>query len=479
VRRKIQGCSASRCRAPATRWHVAVPRNINLARSGSRMAQNDTGLPSELVERLTRPFGHFFRIEAASGLLLLGAAVVALVLANSPVSAAFLGFWQIPIGLHFGSLDFSRTLQHWINDGLMSLFFFVVSLELKRELVLGELRHLRVAALPFAGALGGMLIPVLLYVALIGGQPGSHGWGTVMATDTAFVVGCLALFGARIPASLRLFLLSLAIFDDVGAILVVAIGYGGPMDWSALLGAAVGLAAVAGAARIGIRSIPVYFLAGVVVWLCFDASGVHATVSGVLLGLMTPSRAWVRDARLRGILTRLLTYPTGERWSGDSRERRDLRRAGVALTEALSPVERLEILIHPWASFAIMPLFALANAGVDISAADVGQPVSVAVVAGLVAGKPVGVMLFSFLAVQSRLASRPSELGWWYLLAGSFLTGIGFTMSLFIAGLAYSATMLDAAKIGILTGSVCSATVGLLILSWLTLRKGPEGAREA
>jgi NhaA family Na+:H+ antiporter len=435
------------------------------------MNQEDTGLPPEIADRFTEPFARFLRIEAAAGGMLLLATCTALILSNSALSTPFLAFWETPIGLHFGSLDFSRSLRHWINDALMTLFFFVVALELKRELVLGELRNLRMAALSLAGALGGMFVPAALYLALMSGQPGAHGWGTVMATDTAFVIGCLALFGSRIPPTLRLFLLSLAIFDDVGAILIVALGYGQELNWTALGLAMVGLAVVAGCARLGIRSIPIYFLIGGVIWLCFDASGIHPTITGVVLGLMTPTRIWVSDERLRAILDRVLSYPKGGHWTGNTIERRDLRRAGTAVTESLSPVERLEIMLHPWVGFTIMPIFALANAGIAISGADIGQPVSVAIFAGLVIGKPIGVLSFSWLAVRLGPATRAFGLSWPLLAAGGFLTGIGFTMSLFIAGLAYAPAMLNAAKIGILAGSAVSAAAGLLMLMWLASRK--------
>lgn len=433
--------------------------------------QRGTNLPDEIADRFTQPFARFLKIEAASGILLFLAALAALSLANSPWSASFLAFWETPIGLHFGGLDFSRSFRHWINDGLMTFFFFVIALELKRELTLGELRNVRTAALPFAGALGGMIIPVCLYLGLMTGRPGAHGWGTVMATDTAFVIGCLALFGSRIPPSLRLFLLSLAVFDDVGAITVVAVGYGGSLNWFALVLGMLGLAVVASFARLGIRSSPVYLLLGGVIWLCFDASGIHATITGVVLGLMTSTRVWVRDARLRSILERVLSYPTGEHWSGDSANRRDLRQAGIAVSELLSPVERLEIMLHPWAGFVIMPIFALANAGVAISAGDIGRPVFVAIFAGLVFGKPVGVLVFSWLAIRLRLATRTASLSWPFLTAGAFLTGIGFTMSLFIAGLAYTPEVLNAAKLGIFAASIFSAAAGLLILVWLTHHK--------
>ena len=432
------------------------------------MHNDSTGLPPEFADRFTEPFARFLKIEAAAGGMLLIATVTALILSNSAWSTPFLAFWEIPIGLHFGSLDFTRSLRHWINDGLMTLFFFVVALELKRALVLGELRDLRAAALPFSGALGGMLIPVCVYVLLMWGQPGMHGWGTVMATDTAFVIGCLALLGSRIPPTLRLFFLSLAIFDDVGAIAVVAISYSDALNWVPLSLAVLGLSAVAGFARLGIRSVPFYFLLGGVIWLCFDASGIHATITGVILGLMTPTHGWVSDERLRAVLSRALSHPTGDFWSGDTTERRDLLRAGTALTETLSPVERLEIMLHPWVGFMVMPIFALANAGVEIHGADLGQPVSAAIFAGLAFGKPIGVLTFSWLAVRLGIASRALRLSWPLLAAGSLLTGIGFTMSLFIADLAYDPAVLNAAKIGILAASTVSAAAGLMMLLWLT-----------
>ena len=425
-------------------------------------------LPHEAADTLARPFARFLKIEAAAGALLFLAVLLALGLANSPWHRVFLDFWETRIGLTFGSWDFSRSLRHWVNDGLMTLFFFVLSLELKREIVLGELRNPRQVALPLAGAVGGMVVPVAMYLALMSGESGLHGWGTVMATDTAFVIGCLALFGNRVPPTLRLFLLSLAIFDDVGAILVVALGYGEALNWSALGLGLLGIGAVASASRLGIRSVPVYSLLGVGIWLSVDASGVHATIAGVILGLMTPTRVWVSDARLRGILGRLLAHPAGEHWSGDTTERHDLLQAGAAVTESVSPVERLEMILHPWVGFAIIPIFALANAGMTFQGADFQQTVTLAVIAGLVLGKPIGVLGFSWLAVRSGIAVLAPGLSWPFIVAGSFLAGIGFTMSVFIADLAFDATMLNAAKLGILSGSAFAATIGTLILLQLT-----------
>ena len=433
----------------------------------------NAALPRERADRFTKPLGRFLKIEAAAGAALLVATCAALILSNSGWSKAFLSVWEIPVGFQLGSVTFSRSLQHWLNDGFMTIFFFVVALELKRELVLGELRGWRKAALPCAGAIGGMVVPASIYVALMANKPGLQGWGTVMATDTAFVIGGLAMLGSRIPTILRLFLLSLAIFDDVGAILVVAIGYGAAVAWSALAVAGLVLAVVFAAARLGIRSIPVYFLLGGMVWLAFDASGIHPTIAGVLLGLMTPARGWVSDDRLRAILGRVLAYPQGDHWSGDTADRAHLRQAGRATREVISPLEQLEMKLHPWVGFAIMPVFALANAGVPVPSAAVYEPVSGAIFASLVLGKPIGVVAMSWLAVRLGLATRPAPLSWPFLCAGALLTGIGFTMSLFIAGLAYSPTLLNAAKIGIFCGSAVSAAAGLSALLWLSRKQQP------
>lgn len=435
------------------------------------MEDNLSRLPKEFADRFTKPFSRFVRIESAAAVILLVFTLGALTLSNSPWSRDFMALWETPVGLHLGSFEFSRSLQHWINDGLMTLFFFVVALELKRELVLGELRNLHMASLSFAGALGGMVVPAVLYIALQHGEPGAYGWGTVMATDTAFLVGCLAVLGSRIPSSLRVFLLSLAIFDDIGAILVVAIGYGGELNWVAIALAVLGLASILGVAHVGIRSVPVYFLIGGFVWLAMDASGIHATITGVLLGLMTPTREWVSNTRLHAILDRLVARPRGS-MSETASDRKDLVLAGVATREALSPVERLEMALHPWVGFAIMPIFAFANAGIPLSVSDLGGSVTLAIFAGFALGKPVGVLAVSWLAVRLGIATRPPDLSWGLIAAGGLLTGIGFTMALFIADLAFGQDLLGAAKLGILSASAVSAAGGIVALAWLT-RKRP------
>jgi NhaA family Na+:H+ antiporter len=340
-------------------------------------------------------------------------------------------------------------------------------LELKRELVLGELRNPRVAALSVAAALGGMLVPAAVYLMLQWGQAGQRGWGTVMATDTAFVIGCLALLGSRIPQGLRVFMLSMAIVDDIGAILVVAIGYSSNVAWGALVLAAIGVAIVRAMAMLGFRGFPLYFLVGGFIWLAVDASGVHATVTGVILGLMTPARRWVSDGRLYAILDRVVAHPGGNGGSGDTKDRQTLQVAEIAARETLSPVERLDIAMHPWVGFVILPLFALANAGVPMTLSGLGSPVAIAVFAGFVLGKPIGVLTFSWLAVRSGIATRPSDLSWGLVAGGGLLAGIGFTMALFIANLAFSQSLIDAAKLGIFLASVVSAVAGAALLAWL------------
>ena len=427
-----------------------------------------TRLPKELLDRLTKPFARFLAIEAAAGAILLLFTVAALVLSNSPWAHSFLSAWETQIGFQVGAWELARSLRDWINDGLMTLFFFLVSLELKRELVLGELRNPRMAALSISAALGGMLVPAALYLMIQAGQPGQHGWGTVMATDTAFVIGCLALLGSRIPQKLRVFMLSLAIVDDIGAILIVAIGYSSHIAWHALALAALGIAVVRAMAAFGFRGFPLYFLMGAFIWVAVDASGIHATVTGVILGLMTPARRWVSDDRLYAILKQVIAHPVSDEGSGDTKDRETLQVAEIAARETLSPVERLEIALHPWVGFVIMPLFALANAGVPISMDNLGGPVTIAIFVGFVVGKPVGVLSFSWLAVRSGIAMRPPELSWGSLAGGGMLAGIGFTMALFIANLAFSESLIGSAKLGILLASVVSAVAGLALLTWAT-----------
>ena len=312
-----------------------------------------------------------------------------------------------------------------------------------------------------------MVIPAGLYLAGQLGQPGERGWGIPMATDIAFVVGCLAVLGTRVPQSLRIVLLSLAIADDIGAILVIAIGYTSHLDLAMLFLGLLGLGAVRGLARLGVRSVPIYCIVGVLIWWTFHESGVHATIAGVLLGLLTPAQSWISTGRLYAFLQQFSRYIHGERWSGAGKYQQAVQAIEVAARETLSPLERLEIALHPWVSFVIMPLFALANAGVAINFSDFRDPVAVAVMVGLGVGKPIGIVSFSWLAVRLGIAKLPDGVNWRVLAAGGILAGIGFTMALFIASLALEGALLNAAKVGILSVSALCAVIGSLLLFWL------------
>lgn len=432
------------------------------------MPPSASRLPKEPADRLTAPFMRFLRIEAMAGAALFLATLLAIATANSPLANLHEAIWSTHVGIVAGGLEFGRTLKEWVNEGLMTLFFFVIALELKRELVLGDLRDPHAAAFPVAAAVGGMAVPAALFLVIAGDGPGGGAWGVVMSTDTAFVIGCLAVLRDRVPTSLRLFLLALAIVDDIGAILVVAIAYGESLNAIALALAGTGLLVVAGAARLGVRPFPFYFALGGGIWLALDASGLHATMAGVILGLMTPARSWVSDVRLHAILDRVVAQPPGRNWAGDKAARADLHRAGVATREALSPIEQLETALHPWVAFGVLPLFALANAGIPLEAANHDPALLSAVVVGFVVGKPVGVLVFSLLVVRLGVGLRPPDLSWPLLAAGAMLTGIGFTMALFIADLAVGPDLAKAVKAGILGASVLSAVFGFSVIVWAT-----------
>jgi NhaA family Na+:H+ antiporter len=409
------------------------------------------------VGRLVEPIVRFLHVESSGGLVLLACTALALLLANLPVVAtAYESFWKTRAGFSVGDFRLYEPLLQWINDGLMSLFFLVVGLEIKREVVSGELSDPRKALLPLVAAVGGMVVPAGLYALGVWGGDGAHGWGVPMATDIAFVVGFLTLLGPRVPNSLKVLLLTLAIADDIGSVLVIAVAYSSGIQLVPLVLAAGGLALVALLLRLGVRSLIVYVPLAAAVWLGFFESHVHPTVAGVLLGLLAPARPdggrpapldIIADlyARLRGIQ----------------------RGTPPAPPDLSSPAERLEGALHPWVAFVIMPVFALANAGVPVRLDTLATPVALAVVAGLVLGKPLGIVLFSWAAVRLRLARLPDGVSWKVMAGAGCLAGIGFTMSLFIAGLAFeerAPDLLDEAKIGVLLGSAVSAVLGCLLL---------------
>jgi NhaA family Na+:H+ antiporter len=431
-----------------------------------------------LVERVLRPVQEFAHKESGSGVLLLGCTAVALVLANSPWSGAYRHLWESYATVGVGDFAIRETLQHWINDGLMAVFFLVVGLEIKREVLVGELASLRRAALPLAAALGGMVVPALFYLTLNAGGPGEAGWGIPMATDIAFALGVLALLGSRVPFALKVFLAALAIVDDIGAVLVIALFYTANVSLVALGWGAACLALLVGCNRAGLRHPAPYAIIGLALWLAFLESGVHATVAGVLLAFTIPARTRI-DAqefltRSRGALDRFAAAGVGEVNVLTSREHQSLLHAVESVAEeAQAPLQRLEHRLHGVVSFGIMPLFALANAGVPLTGAAtaLSSPVALGIVLGLLLGKPIGVTLFAWLSVRSGFAERLSGVSWRALHGAGWLAGIGFTMSLFIAGLAFDdPRQLTTAKIGILAASLCAGLMG-----WILLRNPSRG----
>ncbi|MBW7906950.1 MAG: Na+/H+ antiporter NhaA [Phycisphaerae bacterium] len=443
---------------------------------------NDRLFPGRPIERLLAPVQRFLRVEASSGIVLVACTVLALLLANSPLGDEMEALWHLSCQIGIGQWVLAKDLHHVVNDGLMAIFFFVVGLEIKREMVAGELRNPRHAALPIVAALGGMLIPAALFVLLawLLHLPATihRGWAIPMATDIAFVVGVLALFGSRVPFSLKIMLLSLAIVDDLGAVLIIAFVFTEQISWAALALAAAGFGLTYGLNRVGVRNVPVYVLVGAGIWLAVLKSGVHPTVAGVMLGLLTPASAWIGNATLTEVVEDLMRRLRGGRGEGGRRDagghsdddelHSALDRARLAMRESVSPLNRLEHGLHPWVAFVIMPVFALANAGVEINVSSATDPLAYAIAAGLLIGKPLGIVGFSYLAVKAGFAQLPTGTSWLMLIGGGCLAGIGFTMAIFLATLSLPANEIDAGKIGILGGSLLSTVAGAAILLFAT-----------
>lgn len=436
-----------------------------------------------MARAVTAPVERFLAVEASSGIVLLVAAVLALLLANSPWREAYEAFWGAPLGLRLGPWAFERDLRWWVNDGLMAIFFFVVGLEIRREIHRGELSELRRAALPLAAAAGGMLAPAAIYLALNAGQPTAAGWGVPMATDIAFAVGVLALLGERVPPALRILLLSLAVVDDLGAILVIALFYSEGVRVGALGLAAMGLVVILLLQAFGVRAPLLYLPAALTAWAGTYAAGVHPTIAGVLVGMLTPVRAWLAPERV----AEAAEAAAHSVRAGDLPDEAALHLRVDALRraakEAVSPVERLQQGLHGWVAYGIMPVFALANAGVALGDADLsGQwRVFVGVFLGLLIGKPLGILLVSWLGASSGLAAAPRGVGWAQVSVVGLVAGIGFTMALFIAQLAFPpGPALETAKLGILAASLCGGGVGFAVGRWvLPPSLDPGAARSA
>lgn len=434
---------------------------------------------------VAKPLERCFRIEAASGVLLFVAAGVAVVWTNSPWAESYVRLWHTPLGVKIGEWSFERTLQWLVNDVLMVIFFFVIGMEIRRELYRGELSEWRRAALPVAAALGGMIAPAALYVAIAGASVTRSGWGIPMATDIAFALGVLTLLRSRVPASLRILVLALAVIDDVGAIAIIALFYSSGISLFGILIAALGIIGIFAMQRFGVRIKVAYFVPSLICWAGIYSAGIHPTVAGVVIGLMTPVRPWLGPQRFvmqaREELDHLANVPPDALSSHELAE--VLRHVNVARREALSPAQSLIESLHRWVAFGILPAFALANAGVRLKAASLDAMswrVVFGVGIGLVVGKPLGILLATWLSVRLRLAVVPYGLTLRHLIVLSVTAGIGFTMALFIAQLAFvDARLLAAATFGILGASGFATLVALALGRLLLARSNTVGVGQS
>lgn len=450
------------------------------------MSNVDTpNLKSEPLDRVVAPFQRFANTQTSGGIVLLLCAVVAIVWANSPWGETYEALWSTEIVVGFREYSLTRSLHFWINDGLMAVFFFVVGLEIKREVLVGELSSPRQAALPVIAAFGGMVAPAAIFAALNYGTDGIRGWGVPVATDIAFALGVLALVGDRIPVGVRVLLAAVAIADDIGATLVIAVFYTEDLFLYALV---VGLGVFVLMALLnhaGVRNPLVYLLLGIALWMAFLKSGVHPTMAGVLGALAIPTRTrmdsdeFVRVGRLY-VEEFASSGEIGLSTFTNTRQRSIVQALEHVCEQAQTPLQRLERLLHPWVSFVIMPVFALANSGVILDRTVIDHmldPVAIGIVLGLVFGKHIGIFGASWLAVHLRLADLPHGLRWAHIYGVGWLGGIGFTMALFIAGLAFQGTYNHAvSKAGIMLGSLIAGTIGYLFLRRLVRR---DAAAEA
>lgn len=432
------------------------------------------------------PLARMFAHPLTSVTLLLVATLAALAWANSPWGAGYQRVFHLPLGVSVGDFTLRKPLLLWINDGLMGIFFFLVGLEIKRELLVGELARPRKAALSVAAALGGMLVPALLFLSLQRGRPASfaQGWGIPMSTDIAFALGMLGLLGSRVPLGLRVFLTALAIVDDIGAVLVIAVFYTDSIALVSLVAGLLLFSVAIAANRMRVRNSLFYFLLGTLVWLAFLKSGVHATIAALLMAFVIPARTRIDPGQFSEQLSRELAAFSAAPNDGSPRllsvERQILLdRMSEHMEGVRAPLQSLEHQLEPLVKKAILPIFALANAGVALGGASGGaglaHPVSLGIILGLTVGKPLGVALFSFVAVKLGIAELPAGVRWSHVVGAGMLSGIGFTMALFVTGLAFDDTpgdpaLVAAAKLGILTASALSAVAGLSLLH-ATLRE--------
>ncbi|PWT74179.1 MAG: Na+/H+ antiporter NhaA [Proteobacteria bacterium] len=424
--------------------------------------------PSSPIQIITSPFVRFARMEAAGGIVLLVSTIAALIWSNSPWEHSYHDLLETKVTIGFGAFVVTENRHHWINDGLMSLFFFLVGLEIKREFLIGELSSFRRAVFPFIAALGGVIAPAIIYVSIAHGAQFHRGWAIPISTDIAFTLGLLTFLGSRVPIALRVFVTALAIVDDIFAVAVIAIFYTNEIEYVSL---AIGIAGVVLsliANILGVRKPAVYAAIGIVVWWAVLNSGVHATIAGILLAFTIPARTFLQKSEFleqsRWLLGRLEAAPPHS-----FEEHSILHTLEQKAEQADSPLHRIEHGLQPWISFVVMPLFALANAGVDVThnlAGALNHPVSFGILFGLFAGKPLGIWIFSYLADKTGIATPPAGVTWQQKFGAAWLCGIGFTMSLFVAGLAFDDdTLLSVSKIAILGASLASGIGGCIVLA--------------
>ncbi|MBW8687238.1 Na+/H+ antiporter NhaA [Chitinophaga rhizophila] len=429
-------------------------------------------MASTPIDRLLKPIHRFIHQEFTGGIVLFLAVIAAIIWANSAWHDSYHHLWETKLAVSFSDKALDVPLHIWINDGLMALFFFVIGLELKREFMAGELSSMKKASLPMVAALGGMLVPAAIYFLINQGRDSANGWGIPMATDIAFALALLSLAGKNIPSSIKVFLSALAVADDLGAVLVIALFYTASISFAPLLAGACLLMLMVGGNALGIRSTLFYLLVGIAVWLCFLFSGVHATIAGVLVAFTIPARTKINEqeyvSHLNAYSKQFEDEIPLEGTLTTAEQHRTIEKIKQLSLDAETPLQKIEYALHPWVAFVIMPLFALANAGMVIGSdffSSLGNPVSMGVATGLLVGKFVGVLLFTWLMVRLKIASLPQYATWRHIAGVAMLAGVGFTMSLFITGLAFSSEqMIDQSKYGILISSLIAGTLGILVL---------------
>jgi Na+:H+ antiporter, NhaA family len=442
------------------------PKGDNLWLTGPNFTASD----QPLARYLGRPVAEFLRVQAAGGIVLFLAAVIAMIWANSPWADVYESFWHTPISITFGTFEMSQDLQHWVNDGLMVIFFFVIGLEIKYELVSGHLRDSKAASVPAIAALGGMVVPALIYFLIVGTGEGSSGWAIPMATDIAFVVGVLALLGRRIPSAARVFLLTLAVADDIGAIIVIAVFYTADLSMGWLAVAVLAVLVIVVLRRLKVWSFPTYVLIALIAWFATYQSGVHATIAGVVVGLLTPARPLVQEFRARSYARQAL--------ADDVLTMEELERLRFLLRESVPVVARLQYVLHPFSAFVVLPIFALANAGVALDGGVLDEalrsPVTLGVAAGLLIGKVTGITLATWIAVRTGVGRLPSGANWPIAGGLGMVAGIGFTVALFITELSFPGAdhLVDQAKVGVRGASVLAAVIGSTYLVLITRSDG-------